>query len=147
MSEQELLEAYHLWLRSYRIQSKVLNSGSLKIARKALFLTSSEISQALRSDHKKILNTEKRELRGAVTLSAMSEVAEAMGCDFVYAVIPKPGSDGRPREFPNVIWEKILPSALNDPRVKSAQPLSRARVLAAVAREIIERRRAKTRRI
>ena len=40
---------------------------------------------------------EKDEQRGAVTLKMMQKAAEALGCEFVYALVPKSGKQQRKR--------------------------------------------------
>jgi predicted DNA-binding mobile mystery protein A len=39
-----------------------------------------------------IKTLENREATGAITLKSMAKVADALGCDFVYAVLPRGGS-------------------------------------------------------
>ena len=40
---------------------------------------------------------ERDEQRGAVTLKMMQKAAEALGCEFVYSLVPKSGEQGRKR--------------------------------------------------
>ncbi len=86
-----------------------------------------------------VLRLEAREDAGLATLRAMTEAAQAMDCEFLYFIVPKhAGEAAAPKDFSEVIWQKILPHAIEDPRVKSAQEKYKARVLAAVARELLE---------
>lgn len=62
------------WLRTVR---KALNMSGVQLA-KRLFVTKASVS-----------NTEKAELMGGVTIKKMEEMAQGMGCRFVYFVVPE----------------------------------------------------------
>ena len=66
----------------------VPKEGWLRTTRKALNMSGVQVARKLGVAKSTIFNTEKAELEGAVTLKRMSQVAEGMGCRFVYFVIP-----------------------------------------------------------
>lgn len=67
------------------------SEGWLRSARKALGMSGAQLARRMGVTRARISNAEKDELRGAVTLQSMRTAAEAMGCRFVYAIVP-PGT-------------------------------------------------------
>ncbi len=63
--------------------------GWLTTLRKALGMSGAEVAQRLGLSRNAIYQAERNERDNAITLSQMEKIAEAMGCAFVYAVIPK----------------------------------------------------------
>jgi hypothetical protein len=137
MSEGQLSIAYWLWLRPYLVETTQRNCGSLKTARCALFLTLAEVASRSKATKYKILNLEKREDNGSATLEAMTKASDAMGCEFISAIVPTVLEGSEPKDISQVIWEKILPRALEDRRVKAATEKQKSRVLASVAKELM----------
>lgn len=125
-------QAYWLWLRKYLAETNRLNCGVIRTARLSLFLALEEVAVRSGKSSSCLAQLEKRELHGNATLKTVSEIAEAMECEFVYAIVPKEHST-----FADRVWERIWPQALEDLRVKNAQPEKRAQVLAAVAKELM----------
>jgi predicted DNA-binding mobile mystery protein A len=64
------------------------SEGWLRTARKALGMSGAQLARRMGVTRARISNAEKDELRGAVTLQSMQTAAEAMGCRFVYAIVP-----------------------------------------------------------
>ena len=65
--------------------------GWICTARKALGMSAAELARRLGRSRALVSNTEKAELDGGVTLKTMTRMAEAMGCRFVYAIVPEDG--------------------------------------------------------
>ncbi|RMB09045.1 mobile mystery protein A [Eilatimonas milleporae] len=63
--------------------------GWLCTARKALHMSAAELARRLGKSRALVSNTEKAELDGGVTLKTMQNMAEAMNCKFVYAIVPQ----------------------------------------------------------
>lgn len=63
--------------------------GWLSTTRKALGMSAAQLARRLGVTRAHVSNTEKAELSGGVTIKTMRNMAEAMGCRFVYAVVPK----------------------------------------------------------
>ena len=63
--------------------------GWIRTVRKALNMTAAELARRLGKSRALVSNTEKAELDGGVTLKTMKNMAEAMGCHFVYAIVPE----------------------------------------------------------
>lgn len=67
----------------------VPKEGWIRTVRKSLGMSGAQLGRRMDISRAAISNTEKAELEGRVTLNAMSEAAEAMGCRFVYAIVPE----------------------------------------------------------
>ena len=63
--------------------------GWLRAIRDALGMTAEQVAQRLGVSKPRISTMEKDELRGALTLSTLEKAAQAMGCRFVYAIVPE----------------------------------------------------------
>lgn len=66
-------------------------SGWIRAARKALGMSGAALSRRLGGSRSMAANLERYEKDEALSLSRLSEVAEAMGCRLVYAIVPPPG--------------------------------------------------------
>jgi predicted DNA-binding mobile mystery protein A len=71
------------WLRALAPKE-----GWLRTSRKALAMTLEQVAARTGTSRASVAQMEKAELSGAVTLKAMRRMAAAMGCEFVYAVVP-----------------------------------------------------------
>lgn len=90
----------HLATRQYRtiVQeaaplARVATPGDGWIAtvRKALGMSGAELARRLGVTRARVSQAERAEREGGITLKAMEQFAEAMGCRFVYAVVPPEG--------------------------------------------------------
>src|SRR5262249_47392206 len=66
--------------------------GWIASIREALGLTLGQIADKLRVSRQAVQQFESAEADDRITLGALRRVAEAMGCDLVYALVPKTGS-------------------------------------------------------
>jgi predicted DNA-binding mobile mystery protein A len=65
------------------------STGWIKIIRTALKMSVEQLSQRLGLKRGRIYQLEEAETEGAVTLHALNEAASALGCELVYAIVPK----------------------------------------------------------
>jgi predicted DNA-binding mobile mystery protein A len=65
--------------------------GWLRTVRSALGMSGAEVAKKMNVTRARITQAEHAELTGGVTLKSMQAIAEAMGCRFVYAIIPASG--------------------------------------------------------
>jgi predicted DNA-binding mobile mystery protein A len=65
--------------------------GWLRTVRSALGMSGAEVAKKLGVTRARVTKAEHAELTGGITLKSMQTIAEAMGCRFVYAIIPKSG--------------------------------------------------------
>ena len=64
------------------------SEGWLRTARKALGMSGAQLARRMGVTRARIANVEHAELSGSVTLKSMQAAAEALGCRFVYAIVP-----------------------------------------------------------
>jgi predicted DNA-binding mobile mystery protein A len=67
-------------------------SGWLASAREALGLSQRQVATKMRASGQAIQQFEHAEAEDRITLRALRRVAEAMGCDLVYVIVPRSGS-------------------------------------------------------
>jgi predicted DNA-binding mobile mystery protein A len=66
--------------------------GWLRAIRESLGLTLEQVGRAMDRTRQDTLAFERSEAEDRITLKSLRRVAEAMGCELVYAVIPKSGT-------------------------------------------------------
>jgi predicted DNA-binding mobile mystery protein A len=65
--------------------------GWLRSIREALGLSLEEVGIAARMKRQSVSELQRAELTGKITLVSLRRVADAMGCELVYAILPKSG--------------------------------------------------------
>jgi predicted DNA-binding mobile mystery protein A len=65
--------------------------GWLRTVRNALGMSGADVAKKMGVTRARVTQAEHAELTGGVTLKSMQATAEAMGCRFVYAIIPPSG--------------------------------------------------------
>jgi predicted DNA-binding mobile mystery protein A len=76
------------------------SSGWISSIREALGLSLAEIGRNLRAPRQIVQKFERAEATDRITLRTLRRVADAMGCDLVYALVPKSGSFAELAEHP-----------------------------------------------
>jgi predicted DNA-binding mobile mystery protein A len=66
--------------------------GWLRAVREALGISQQEVATATKVKRQSIIGFEQAEARDRITLRNLRRVADAMGCELVYAIVPKSGS-------------------------------------------------------
>ena len=66
--------------------------GWLRAIREALGMTLEQVGRSMDRTRQEILAFERAEAEDRITLHSLRKVAEAMGCELVYAVVPKSGT-------------------------------------------------------
>jgi len=97
--------------------------GWIRTTRKALGMTGTQLAQRMGISKAQVSQTEKGEAGGSVTIKTMEKAAAALGCRFVYAVVPETMTadliNRRAREKARNIVEKV-----NEHMALEAQTLS-----------------------
>lgn len=62
--------------------------GWIRTVRNALGMSAAALARRLGKTRALVSNAEKAELAGGVTLKTMQSMAEAMNCQFIYAIVP-----------------------------------------------------------
>lgn len=63
--------------------------GWVKTLREALCMTAAQLGERLGVTRGRVVQLEEAEINDAVTLRTLREAASAMGCEFVYAIVPQ----------------------------------------------------------
>ncbi|HEX8430599.1 MAG TPA: mobile mystery protein A [Longimicrobium sp.] len=66
--------------------------GWIREIRTTLGLTTAQLAERLGLSQAGVSQLERREAAGSVTLNSLNTAADALGCDLVYALIPRAGS-------------------------------------------------------
>lgn len=111
---------------------KVQKRSWLKMARLSLFLSTSTVADKLKVSRAAYSKLEESECKGAATLLSMTRAAEAMNCEFVYAIRPKSKIP-----FSKVIWHVLYQQAIQHPWLKKCDQNRRGNALAYVARGLM----------
>jgi predicted DNA-binding mobile mystery protein A len=70
------------------VDLKTPPEGWLRTVRNALAMSGADVAKKMGVTRARVTQAEHAELKGRVTLKSMQATAEAMGCRFVYAVVP-----------------------------------------------------------
>jgi predicted DNA-binding mobile mystery protein A len=65
------------------------NLGWIRSIRMALGMSGKQLAERINVKPPRIVELEKAEVQGNITLRSLQRAAEAMGCDVVYALVPK----------------------------------------------------------
>jgi predicted DNA-binding mobile mystery protein A len=76
---------------SFGRQPSAPSEGWIATTRKALGMSAAQLARRVGVTRARISRAEHAELSGGVTLKTMQTTAEAMGCRFVYAIVPTEG--------------------------------------------------------
>ena len=63
--------------------------GWVRTIRKALDMSGAQLAERLNLSRNRISILERREVEGEITINQLKEMAEKLGCDFTYALVPK----------------------------------------------------------
>jgi predicted DNA-binding mobile mystery protein A len=93
-SKQAAIRQYQTLVNQAAYPSQQLalpKEGWIVTTRKALGMSAAELARRLGVTRARMFRAEKAEPLGGVTLRTMQQTAEAMGCRFVYAIVPAEG--------------------------------------------------------
>src|SRR6266851_7228561 len=82
--------------------------GWLRAIRDALGMTTAQLGRRLGVSQPRIVELEKSEVSGSVTLHTLQRAAEALGCRLVYALVPEKPLAETVRERAELIAERQL---------------------------------------
>jgi len=106
----------------------VPKEGWLRTVRKSLGMSGAQLARRMGVTRALISNTEKAELSGGVTIKAMQQMAEALECRFVYAIVPEGDIEelieSRAQEKAGAIVEKAGKQMALESQTLSAKQLS-----------------------
>lgn len=68
------------------------SKGWLRAIREALGIPLRELGARMGTSHQLLMQQEKAEARGTITLKSLKSIADSLGFDLVYALVPRAGS-------------------------------------------------------
>lgn len=80
-----------LWLALREEQAP--GAGWIKAIRGALGISTRQLADLMGTSHSSVVALEKREAHGKVTLEMVAKFAQAMGCKFIYGIVPEAPSE------------------------------------------------------
>lgn len=84
------------------------SKGWLHTIRQALGMTTTKLAQRLGINQSRIIQLEQAEANDSITLRTLSKAAEAMGCRFIYALVPKDSLENILRRQARILAEQQL---------------------------------------
>jgi len=102
------------------------SKGWLRTVREALNMPQRELARRLNISQPSVQALERREVSGAITMESLERAADALGCDLVYALIPRRPLEETLREQAEKVarthWAAVEHTmALEDQSVTSSQ--------------------------
>ena len=88
--------------------------GWVRAIRDALGMTTAQVGRRLGVSQPRIVEIEQGEMSGSVTLNTMQRTAEALGCRFVYALIPDKPLERTVRERAHELAHRRLASVQHE---------------------------------
>ena len=67
--------------------------GWVRAIRETLGMTGEQLARRLQTNKQRVSRIERDEIEGRLTVNTLKNVAKALDCDFVYALVPKQGLD------------------------------------------------------
>lgn len=112
--------------------------GWIYSIRKAIKLPSVFLAKTLSFSQSRISQIEKQEIEGTLTLNTISAVADALNCEFVYALVPKDGSLEKMLEkFATFKAESILNDTLKTMALENQTPSNLKDQYEAIKQELL----------
>ena len=109
---------------------KFEKAGWLRQCREALFLSTGEVAQQLGITRSAYSKLEASEEQGAISLKTLARAAEALDAELVVAIRPK-----KRMLFSQIIWQKLMPVAVNHHWVRSRPEHLKVQALLAVVKK------------
>lgn len=104
--------------------------GWIRAIREALGMSGRQLAQRLKVSQPRIPRLEQDELTGSVTIKTMQQVAEALDCTFVYALVPRTSLEdtlrGQARMIAQDRIERVAHSMLLEAQSLSAEEQQRS---------------------
>ncbi|HEX4077483.1 MAG TPA: mobile mystery protein A [Rhizomicrobium sp.] len=105
--------------------------GWLRAIRDALGMTTGQFAARLNVTQPRVVQLEKAEIDGSITLNTLERAAAALGCRVVYAIVPERPLDDTIRQRANLVADRQLASieqtmrlenqAVEDNRARTSQ--------------------------
>jgi predicted DNA-binding mobile mystery protein A len=111
--------------------------GWIRAVRDALGMTTAQLAKRLGVSQPRVVELEQSEVSGSVTLHTLQRAAEALGCRFVYVLVPEKPLAETVRTRAEVVAERQLTSVQQTMRLEN-QSVSNKAASDRVRNQIIE---------
>jgi transcriptional regulator with XRE-family HTH domain len=132
ISEEEIARAYVLWRGRNRLVDKVQYGSQLKTIRQGLNLSVGAVAERMDIARSTYAEYEESENKGTISLATLKKAAEALECELVCVIRPV-----SLKACSEIIWEKILPTALGHPWLRKCDPKHKAAALCFIAGKLL----------
>lgn len=129
-------------LRSWRepASQPIPHQGWVRAIRDALGMSSTELAERLGVDQSRVPRVEQGEVEGSVTLATMQRTAHAMGCRFVYAIVPEESLEAAVMEQARVKARGELEPVQHTMGLEDQSTRGRGELLDELTRDWVDRR-------
>lgn len=102
-------------LKAFNLSKAILKpkSGWVKAIRESLGMTSRQLAERMGIQQSGVILLEQREADKKITLETLHRAAQAMGCELVYAIVPKDSLEKIVDDRSKLAAKKILGSTLH----------------------------------
>jgi predicted DNA-binding mobile mystery protein A len=116
-------------------------NGWIRAIRRSLGMTAAQLARRLARTPQAVLEFERSEQRGAITLKSLSRLARALDCTLVYALIPNRSLDEMVRDRARHVATERLQNLEQTMRLENQAlpPEQRAAQIADLADELVRR--------
>ena len=116
--------------------------GWVRAIRESLGMSATDLGRRMGISSQAVADLEKNELRSAVQLDTLERAAEAMGCEVVYAIVPRGSLENIVNQRAREKAERILQTAGHHARLEdqSVSAAARAEELDDLTRDLLGRR-------
>lgn len=90
------------------IDARKPSRGWIRTIREVLGMTNVQLAKRLERKPQSVLDLQEREAAETIQLNTLREVAEAMGCELVYAIVPRKPIEALLRERAEAVGRRTL---------------------------------------
>lgn len=116
------LDARLVSWRNVALNSPTPKTGWLKTVRTTLELSTEQLSRRMRIERSVLSRLEKAEADGAITFKSLQRAADALGCDLVYALVPRTSLESIVRNAAADIVDKEIKSTKRTMALEAQTP-------------------------
>jgi len=95
--------------------------GWIRAVREALAMSGTQFAERLGVKPPRVTKLERAELSGNLTIRSMRQAAEALDCQFVYALVPRESLDGAVRKQASTLAARRLERVSHSMRLENQQ--------------------------
>ncbi len=98
-------------LRGTKLNAQRPPRGWIKAIREALGMTTRQLATRIGVGQSRVVNIEKAEVSGSITLDSLQRAARALDCEFVYALVPHTSLESMVEDRANTLAKSRVKAA------------------------------------